>query len=349
MEETGRRDLRRRLDQLSHNPGCVANVRASLGGVAMVAVAQSLGLDAQEGQSPFAITRGISFEKSLFDEDAARLRLALVDKGVLPADTAGFVDLRPKINGGPLDDLDASREAFLALLRGFAHAVGSARLRLPGIIAGPTLRLGGGVLPEGRLALDVVTVHPAPEPHPVVLRVGEMKVYPDRGGYTDPSELASARAQAGLYLYALRREITAAGLDGALAVADDGFLVLTRPTYNLPSVRAHEDLRYQAERAAVLLAQAEALAPRVAEAPSDPAQAVRWVAEAPRNYGSRCMEFCPMAPRCHREALAAQVPAALGDDLAQRLGEVSLDRAAALLRGDSPVTEAERALAARLP
>jgi len=347
MAETGRRDLRRRLEQLGHNPRCAANTRAALGDVPMLSVARSLGLDAHEGQSPFAITRGLAFERALFADDAARLRQCLLDARVLPPGADGFVDLRPRANGGPRVDLDDSRAAFLALLQRLADTPADARSTLPTLVAGPALRLCAEGLPEGRLALDVVTVHPTPDA--VVLRVGEVKVYPDRGGYTDPAELASARAQAGLYLYALRREIADAGLSHTLRAADDGFLVLTRPSFNLPSVRAGEDLRYQHDRAAALLAQAASLAQTLPARPDDDASALRWVAEAPRAYSASCMAFCPLAPHCHRTALRAQQPEALGEDMARHLGDLPLHRAAALLRGEAPETPAERAFATRLP
>ena len=69
-----------------------------------------------------------------------------------------------------------------------------------------------------------------------------MKAYPDRGGFTDTIELATARAQAGTYVHVLERTIERLGLTRDLLVADDGFLVLTRPASNQPSVRGGEDL-----------------------------------------------------------------------------------------------------------
>ena len=59
-----------------------------------------LGIDATFGQSPFAIARGNRFEAGLFFDEAARLRAALERKGALPGESAGFLDLRLKMNGG---------------------------------------------------------------------------------------------------------------------------------------------------------------------------------------------------------------------------------------------------------
>lgn len=64
---------------------------------------------------------------------------------------------------------------------------------------------------------------------PPRLAVGEIKTYPDRAGYTDSGELATARAQAGVCVHGLRLVIEELGLSTALDVATEGFLILTRP------------------------------------------------------------------------------------------------------------------------
>ena len=93
----------------------------------------------------------------------------------------------------------------------------------------------GVILPEALLIVDAVTVQ-------VVegrarLQVGEIKVFPDRGGHTDPQQLATARAQAGVYEHALTLAIAALGLGGELDIASSGFLVFTWPGSNSPVVR----------------------------------------------------------------------------------------------------------------
>lgn len=72
---------------------------------------------------------------------------------------------------------------------------------------------GKGLLADGYFSLDVLTLHPGTGSEKFTLRVGEIKVYPDRGGFTDAHELAGARAQAGLYVYALRSELERWGLE----------------------------------------------------------------------------------------------------------------------------------------
>jgi hypothetical protein len=349
-----RRDTRRRLDQFVANPACRANVLSAVHDIPMAQVAAALGLDPQVGQSPFAIGRGQGFERLLYADGAARLFAALVAAGVLPSSASGFVDLRTRLNGGRIADLDEACALFAELLRRFASASGPERAALPAIVAAPALRIPGrAILPDGMFAVDVVTVHS--EAHgEVVLRVGEIKVYPDRGGHTDPHELAATRAQAGIYVHALRLAIAVEGLGGKVAIADDGFLVLTRPGSNVPSVRAHEDLGYQARRAESAFERLREAAALAEELPEDeaaaevPAARLAVVRDAPKAYDEACVSFCELEQHCHATAVAAGDAAILGRDAARFLGAVSLDRAAALLDGAPAESPAEEDLVRRL-
>jgi hypothetical protein len=58
------------------------------------------------------------------------------------------------------------------------------------------------MLPHATLSIDAVAVRASSGS--VSLVVGEVKVYPDRGGYTDEAQLATSRAQAGVYVHGLR-------------------------------------------------------------------------------------------------------------------------------------------------
>jgi hypothetical protein len=336
-----RRDVRRRLEQYAANPGCETNTLSAVHDVPMEQVARSLGFIPKVGQSVFAILRGQTFEKSLFADGAQRLRRALIEKKVLPANAAGFVDLRSSKNGGPLPSLDASYANFCDWLKRAAASTGDHRLQLPTILAGPSLVVPGkAILPDGLFAIDVVTVHPQPRPAPILLRIGEIKVYPDRGGFTDPAELSSARAQAGLYVHVLKAEVARLGLQLQLVVADDGFLVLTRPGSNLPSVRAGEDLRYQAERASLAFEQLRDAAARSvpldSEAEEIPAARLLAIRDAKKSYADGCLGFCELADHCQSEALSLGLPAALGEDMSRFLGGISLHRALELLHGAAP-------------
>lgn len=338
------RDVRRRIEQFAANPACEANMLSAVHDIPIEAVARAHGLTPKVGQSVFAILRGQVFERSLFDEEAGRLRRALVEKKVLPANASGFVDLRITKNGGPCTNLAVSRAAFIDMLKRFAASTGDARMNLPTIVAGPSMMLPGkAILPDGLFAIDALTVHPQPRPAPIVLRVGEIKVYPDRGGFTDTTELSTARAQSGLYVHVLRVELEAAGLSHHFAVADDGFLVLTRPGSNQPSIRPWEDLRYQAERASLAFSRLREAAEHAApldDLPTSPRR-LALVDQANKAYVDGCLAFCELADHCQQEALSLGLGAALGEDMARFLGTLSLHRALELLHGAPATTAAE--------
>ena len=226
------RDVRRRFEQWASNPRCEANTVSAVHNIRMAAVAEKEGLEPSMGQSPFAIARGQTFEKSLFRENAASLVAELARTGVLPTGTPRFVDLRLRLNGGRMRTLDESRAKTSELLREVAAEVRGKKTGTPILIAGATICVPGGVmLPEAILVVDALVIRC--DQNPAQLVVGEIKTYPDRGGYTDRVELATARAQAGVYVHGLRvvldQELSAAD---AVKVADSGFLVLSRPGFS---------------------------------------------------------------------------------------------------------------------
>lgn len=350
-----RRDTRRRLDQFIANPHCRANVLSAVHDIPMLAVAKHAGIDARMGQSGFAIGRGLTFEKSLYADDAERLFTALVASGVLPASASGFVDLRTRRNGGTIANLDDARALFEGMLRDFAEASDERRASLPAVIASPALQIPGrAILPDGMFAVDVVTVHPAPRPERVTLRVGEIKVYPDRGGRTDAHQLATTRAQAGIYVHALRLAVEACGVGAGVEVSGTGFLVLTRPGTSAPSVRANEDLRFQAERAERAFERLREAAAMEHALPGDihdeviGEDRIAVVRDAPKAYDEGCVAFCELEQRCHGEAIAAGSPSVLGRDVARFLGAIPLPRAAALIAGAAAETAAEHDLVRRV-
>ncbi len=328
-------DVRRRLEQYAANPRCEANARAALRNIPMRKAAEKVGLAPVFGQSPFALQRGQAFERGLFEEDASPLRRALIERKALPANSTGFVDLRLRQNGGVMRTLEEAANAFERFLKDAAKATGDVRMQLPTIVAGAALRAPPEVMGGGLLALDVLTVHPQPRPAPIALRVGEVNVYPDRGGFTDSAQLASARAQAGLYVAVLARFVEQLGLTRDLIVADDGFLVLARASSNQPSVRAGEDLAWQAARAREMFNSLRA------HPEADAAPDIDAVLSAKKHYGDTCLSFCELADHCRDEALSKGLPAALGEDLARFLGPLTLHRALALLHGEPPQGEAE--------
>lgn len=336
-------NTRARFEQWAQNPLCQANTISAVHNIRMAEVARAEGVNPKFGQSPFALARGETFEKFLLNRNGERILEELIKKEVLPPDADGLADFRVRMNGGPQPDLNAAIAATSDLV--LQLAAGSSDSSA--VVAGATVRIPRGVmLPEAILILDVLVIRTDGEVPELI--VGEVKTYPDRGGHTDPHSLATARAQAGLYVHALELLIDELGVRGRVEVSQVGFLVLTRPGSNQPSIRAGEDLRFQAERARrgfELLERAALGLPPFDPVGEDKLAAVR---HAETDYSEACLSFCDRASKCHMDAHAAGNPAVLGDDVARFLGEVDLHRAVELLDGATPQTPAEKDLIRRI-
>ena len=334
--ERARRETRRRFEQWARNPECHANVISAVHNVKMGAVARRENPKApREGQSVFALSRGQTFEGSLVRDNGAVLLDALVRSDVLPDGADTFIDHRIAINDGPLRDLEDAIEKSNQLLERLArgeHVVGA--------VSSFTARIPRGImLPEAILIIDVLAIR-AVDGKPI-LEVGEVKTYADLGGHTSRGDLAAARAQMGLYVHALEVTLDGLGLGDSVAVARSGFLVLTYPGSNQPSVRSGEDLRYQLERARRGFDLMESAALEMngeygAGDESDPDSLLDLVLHAETSFQESCISFCERADACFRQALEAGHGAALGDDMERFLNGITLDRAVALLKGAEP-------------
>lgn len=352
-----RRDTRRRFEQWVRNTGCEANLVSAVHNIKMGKVARVENPSApREGQSVFALARGRTFEAGLVKDGGARLIEALQRHDVFASTTPGFLDLRTTANGGTLADLDtaiARTEAFLLDLSRHTSRDGDTSRdgepsRFEGVVSSATVRIPKGVmLPEATLIIDAITItwH---EGRPVI-SVGEIKTYSDRGGHTSRGDLAVARAQMGLYVHALQLVAETLGIHDRIVIANRGFLVLTFPGSNVPSVRIGEDLRYQVERARRgfdLLEKSAAALPELFgddrdDENRDDHHLVDVVLQAPTAFGDQCLSFCERADACFERALNDGDGAVLGDDVARFLNGLSLHRADELMGGDQPRSEAE--------
>jgi len=347
IREEARRNTRGRFEQWAKNPTCSANTLSAVHNVRLDAAAREIGLTPSFGQSPFAIARGNRFEAGLFADEAARLRAALERKGCLPEGSTGFLDLRLKMNGGTtVTTVDQALQRTEEWLQNLASGPSGAS----SIVAAPMVKIPKGViLPEALLIIDAVTVQVV-EGH-ARLQVGEIKVFPDRGGHTDPQQLATARAQAGVYEHALTLAVESLGLTGELDIASSGFLVFTWPGSNSPAVRPDEDLTYQAIRAERGFLRLEKVAQAVVrddDFSADNRALVQRVLEADTDYSESCLAFCDLAPRCHQAALDADDPVVLGAEVKRVLGDTSLSRAIELLGGATPTDDREADLQRQL-
>ncbi|WP_088284637.1 hypothetical protein [Kineosporia sp. A_224] len=348
IREEARRNTRGRFEQWAKNPTCDANTLSAVHNVRLDEAAKAVGLEVSFGQSPFAIARGNRFEAGLFHDDAQKLRQALERKKCLPDGSSGLLDLRLKLNGGTrVTTIDQALRKTEDWLRRIAADPASAE----SIVAAPMIKIPKGViLPEALLIIDAVTVTTTVDGRPRVT-VGEVKVFPDRGGHTDPQQLASARAQAGVYEHAMRLAVDALGLTDEIEISTHGFLVFTWPGSNSPSVRANEDLTYQAIRAERGFDRLEQVALGVVrddDFSADNPALIKRVLDAPTDYSEACLSFCDLAPRCHARATAADDPILLGGEVARFLGETTISRALELMAGVEPADDREADLQRQL-
>jgi hypothetical protein len=221
-----------------------------------------------------------------------------------------------------------------------------------GVVASFTVRIPKGImLPEANLIVDVLTVQthgPTPE-----ISVGEIKTYPDQGGHTSRANLATARAQMGLYVHALEVTLESLGLTDKIKVSHLGFLVLTHAGSMRPNVRANEDLKYQRERARrgfeLMEQSALMLHGKYGGADDEEEQdLLDLVLNAATSFQDSCIAFCERAPMCYAKALKENRGVALGNDVETFLNGVPLNRAVALLKNDAPQSSTEADLLARM-
>jgi len=243
--------------------------------------------------------------------------------------------------GGACKDLDDAQTRTLELLRSLAQKTFGDKG--PSLIAGATICVPGrAMLPEAILVIDVLVIRYTSQGQEIV--VGEIKTYPDRGGHTDRAELAGARAQSGIYVYGLTEVLRENDWTNRITVSTKGFLVLTKPGSNRPSIRADEDLRYRAQAAARGLEKLRALAAKMSPSGDPPSDPIAAIMAAPIHYEEACIRFCDRASGCFAHALTDGNAAALGDDVARLIGPMSLNRVRELLHGVKPETHAEREL-----
>ena len=333
-----RANTRARFEQWVNNPSCEANILSTVHDVGIEKAAKKLGFDSQFKQSTFAVTRGNQFEAGLYKDDAAILIAALKRvKAVKEKVDPGFIDLRLRMNGGKkIASIEQAIQETLKML----EVANSGKT----IVAGPLIKIPKGILlPEATLIIDSLILNPKKDGI-VELTIGEIKIFPDRGGNTDPSQLSSARAQAGVYVHGLTMVIESLGMSEKLKVRTNGFLVFTWPVSNSPVVRWNEDLRWQAQRAAVGFDQLENAALKVfdeSQRKISEDALVDLVIESSKTYNSSCIKFCDMNRYCFDEALKRSDPVILGDDSARFFYGFTLERISELLSGKKAANDRE--------
>jgi hypothetical protein len=255
---------------------------------------------------------------------------------------------RSKRNGGPkIKSIDAAISESHELLSNLSE---KENFVPPSIIAGLALRIPKGVmLPEATLIIDAAIITKSQEK--LSIKVGEIKVFPDRGGHTDPGEIATARAQAGVYQHALDLTVVSLNLKNPPIVDTKGFLVFTWPGTNSPVIRPNEDLTFQALRAEQGFERLDEIALRLVseKAESDSVEdPLAWVLHSKTEYRESCWSFCDLAARCQDLAIADDRAIILGREAARTLGSVKVARAIDLMDGAVANTAFEASLQTQL-
>jgi hypothetical protein len=328
----------RGLEHMARNPACERLQVLTASGVGPnMAATEILGERGLEGQSPFALVRGNSFERYVLSEGGARLLGLYQREGRAEVAAGPFVDLREGVPAGLArsEQLRQRREATMYLL------AGAARRGRPAVIAHAVL----GVEVAGA-SFDIEADYLAADGD--FYLPGEIKSYADKASKTDPADLRGACRQAAVAVVALRQAARRLGRgEGARAACD---LVLRKAGTNLPTLRAMalEGEVDSIERAFAAAPRRLVMAAERAGGASlaDP-QALLAI---PNYYVEECREFCALARHCKREAVAASDPVLIGDRAREQLAPVgSLVKMARFVRDEeAPGSDDEGASASRL-
>lgn len=336
MTEGRSRDTRQRFEQWVNNTQCEANTISAVRGRKMSRIAKKEGLNETREQSIFAVTRGNVFEHFLLNDSAKILIEELTNKGLFKNKEVSFFDFRTKQHGGVIRNHD---ESLIQVKKFFENLTKLSSDQ--NLIVGATIRIpGGGMLPEAILVIDSLVIL-KDENNFFKAIIGEIKSFPDKEGYTNGSNLSTARAQAGIYVHGLRVFLeNECKLNIDLKVSDKGFLVFSLPGSNFPSARIDEDFKFQSERAKRGFQKLQAVAEEIKLL--DDVDTDKRIMNSEIEYSPKCFQFCDRASKCLEKAYQEYNPIVLGEEVAKFVGGLKLDRINELLNGETPLTDAEK-------
>ncbi|NYI08279.1 hypothetical protein [Allostreptomyces psammosilenae] len=303
----------RTIAALAANPGCRRRALLDAAGVDKAAVAHHLGRPAPFGRSPFAISRGIAFERRLTADDCAELLATVTERLDGSPAPAHQRDVHALGAGSAEERLERTRLA-LEKVAGAGASGGWTLLEHPML----TLSVGGT---PARLEPDAVLVGPDGG-----WTVVEVKSFPVLDGSADPVKVGAAARQAAVYALALQEAAEELGLPAdpvrprVVLVCPEGFG--SRPTASVVDLRRQIAVtRRQLRRMASLEETAAALPPEVtfdlrpnrAGRPTrDPEDLERSLAAVAADYTPDCLAACELSFHCRHEARACGAPGALG-------------------------------------
>jgi hypothetical protein len=339
----------RTIAALTVNPGCSRRAVLDAAGVDKRKLAERIGFPARYGQSPFAITRGLAFEKQIKADDcAALLELLRGEPLHFEVPEHEYVDLGVEPDADPATSAGMDRAARYERTRQLFARVAAGE---PLLADHPLLRLDVG----GRTAYvepDVVALSARPAgasaSMPARLYVAEVKSFAVIDGQADPAKVGAAATQAAVYVLALRRLFAELDVDPRI-VADDVILVCPKDFANQPSAHVL-DVRRQIAAVERQLARLPRIASLIAdldpaidfdlavdppETQGEPGREHRGATELTKSlsmiearYAPECVTNCEMAFHCRAEARAAGAADALGRSVRDALGGIESIEAA---------------------
>jgi len=332
---------RGRLEAWMANPGCDKNVASAVFGISMADLA---GADkTPKIVSPFASSLGNQFEFSL--NEVINPLLAASNQSGLNQDVP-WPALARTIKNPAEDDIKNPKVQLERSIEELDSVVES--------LASPVNRVVNGFrIPftpfDSTLEIDMLVFSPDIESPSTKINViiGEVKVYPDLGGYVDDRKISGARRQAGLYYRILSdwlngEEISQRFPGTTFYVHQMGFVVLTSPhsVFEVrdarawesfsPSLVTNEDLTTQSE---IITKNFEKLQSVIddersnAEPERDDFDLIKHIDNLDHQFNESCWGRCPLAETCFAKAVETGDPIILGSRIKNALGNLTVDEA----------------------
>ena len=304
--------------------------------------------EAQFGQSPFAFSRGLAFERMIAEHGyAATLDLLRTRMGFSVSD-ARIINLRsayPKNALGMGLRAEQTRLLVRQLVTGHPSA--------PNLIDGAVLQATIGGVPA-RFEADALAARFGGPIH-----AGEVKSFPVVDGRADPEKLAGALNQVAIYILLTKRLVD--DLGGNADLVSETAMLITPMNVGLRPTISVKDVSRNVERVERILASIPDVRTIATAIPQDVTFAVVADRSADTNrrldslhgladtvgtsYSPACLSTCGNAAFCRHRAFRAGSPCLVGPQAVRLLpGVLSLQRAAELTE-NAPASPSEAAVA----
>jgi hypothetical protein len=331
------------LANYANHTGCKLAALGFAAGVSFDRLLAGTRFQVQFGQSPFAIGRGLAFEKLLrADGHAAALALLRPVLGLPPV--VRVVNLREGYPAGP-DRMPLRARDSATLIGRIVRGDPLAPHLIDGAVLSATI---GGL--TAYFEADALAARAGD-----AMRVAEVKSFPKVDDRVDPEKLGAALDQVAVYILLAREEVVRLGGDHQRLVSDKALLI-TPKNVDLTPTLSEQRVEARIRRVGKLLHAIPSAADVAASAPAG--LSFGPIADASANEGRRlkslhvladrvgtayepsCLSTCGNARFCRARAFRDGSPCLSGTTTLRLLPGVStLGRADELTRGTNPTVE----------